>query len=64
MKPLTLTVNDTSVALGLGRTKIYQLLASRALTGIKVGRRRLITVESIQNLVETAATDNRPENVR
>ena len=64
MKPLTLTVNDTSVALGLGRTKIYQLLASRGLTGIKVGRRRLITVESIQNLVETAATDNRPENVR
>jgi excisionase family DNA binding protein len=64
MKPLTLTVTDTGRALGLGRTKIFELIAQRKLTGIKVGSRRLITLESIEKLVDVSVLNARTEKVR
>lgn len=57
MKPYALTIKDTQRALGLGRTTLYELLAAGRLRRLKVGRRTLVTVHSIELLVEQAAND-------
>lgn len=55
MEPLTVTVADATKILGIGRTTAYELLAARKLESITIGRRRLITTESIRRFVADAA---------
>ena len=50
MKPLLISIADGAQALGLGRTTVNQLIRSGELDTVKVGRRRLITVASIERL--------------
>lgn len=54
VEPITVTILQARRMLGLGATKIHELLASGALRRVKVGRRTLITVASIHSLVENA----------
>lgn len=54
MQPITVTINDTARALGLGRTSIYALIREGRLEAIKMGRRTLIKVESIHRLIASA----------
>jgi excisionase family DNA binding protein len=49
-KPVWATVKQTKELSGLGTTKIYELIATKKLRSIKVGRRRLIEYSSIENL--------------
>lgn len=51
MENITVSVNDAAKALSLGRSKIYELICSGDLKIVKIGRRTLITVTSIRNLV-------------
>jgi excisionase family DNA binding protein len=51
MNKITATVAEAREASGLGRTTIFALLASGELERVKVGRRTLITVASLQNLL-------------
>lgn len=53
MKPIALDIASARQALSLGRTKIYDLLKSGALVRVKIGRKTLITVASIEALVDT-----------
>ena len=41
-----LTIAEFSARYGVGRTRVYELMKSKALDGRKFGRRRLITLES------------------
>lgn len=50
---LTASVAQTMQATGLGRTKIDELMREGGLDRTKVGKRTLITVESIERLVGT-----------
>ena len=50
-----ISISEASAALGIGRTKLYQLLASGQLTSLQIGTRRLVKVESIQALLEGVA---------
>jgi len=50
MEPLTLSINDTAKALGIGRSTVYALIKSGALDVIKIGRRTLLTTDSIRRL--------------
>lgn len=43
-------VTDAARALGLGRSKIYELIAEGQLETITIGRRRLIRTESIRRV--------------
>lgn len=45
------SVKDAARTLGIGRTKLYELLADNELSSIRIGTRRLIHVESIERLV-------------
>lgn len=55
MDPITVTVEGAKKALGLGHTKIYELIGAGKLDTIKVGRRTLVKTDSIRALVDQAA---------
>ena len=50
MDPILISVAECQVALGVGRTTVYGLL-HRELQSTKIGRRRLIFVESVHAYV-------------
>lgn len=39
---------------GVGRTKLYEALGSGALRSLRIGRRRLITIEALRNWLAAA----------
>ena len=51
MDPVTVTIQNAVHILGLGRTTIYELIGQGKLKTIKIGRRRLITTDSIRALI-------------
>lgn len=53
-KPLLLSISDTAADLGIGRTKTYELIGRGELATVQIGSRRLITVASIEALIERA----------
>ncbi len=55
MEPITVTVEGAKKALGLGHTKIYELISKGQLQTVKIGRRTLIKTDSIRALVDQAA---------
>lgn len=52
MQPFTTSIAEAGRALSLGRTSIYALIDEGRLESIKIGRRRLIKVDSIRSLLE------------
>ena len=46
------SVPDAAKMLGIGRTKIYEMLAKGALASMQIGSRRLVKMDSIKALVE------------
>jgi excisionase family DNA binding protein len=54
--PLTKTIDDTCRMTGLGRTKIYELIAEGKLKATTVGRRRLVFYASIEALLRGQGT--------
>lgn len=52
MEPVTVTVEGAKRATGLGTTKLYELISEGRLKTVKIGRRTLVTVDSIKALVE------------
>jgi len=47
---LTCTVSQACAATGLGRTKLYELIAAGSLQSTMIGRRRLIDVRSLSRI--------------
>lgn len=47
---LLCSIPDAAKALGLGRSKLYELIAEQRLETVTIGRRRLVRVESIRTL--------------
>lgn len=50
--PLAISVREAAHRLGLGRTKIYDLVRSGELQSRTVGRRRLISMASVAAMLE------------
>lgn len=48
--PLTVTVKEALAIIGIGRTSFYELVAGGEITTVKIGRRRLVHVESLRRL--------------
>ncbi|MDT7534591.1 helix-turn-helix domain-containing protein [Sphingobium sp. SA2] len=53
MEVLAISINDTAKVLGIGRSSVYALLKSGKLDAIKIGRRTLLTTESIKRLAQS-----------
>ncbi len=58
MEQIATSVTEAARALGLGRTKTYELITSGALETLKVGRRTLVTTHSLRAFAQ--AVRNRP----
>jgi excisionase family DNA binding protein len=56
VEPLTVSVAGARNALGIGTTKIYELINEGQLKTVKLGRRTLIRTDSIYALVEKHAS--------
>jgi excisionase family DNA binding protein len=52
VQQLTLSIAETCSTLSLSRSSIYKLINEERLRTIKIGSRTLITMESIQALVD------------
>ncbi len=55
MEKIAVPVTEGFGSLGIGRTKGYELIEAGRLKTILIGRRRLILVSSIKDLVEELA---------
>ena len=56
-RPLALSIDDCCGLIGVRRTTLYKLVGEGKLRKIKVGRRSLITMDSIEALIRDAQTD-------
>jgi len=52
MEPLAISINDAAKVLGLGRTSIYAMIGDRRLQAFKLGRRTLVKMDSIRQLID------------
>lgn len=50
MDTLLCSILDAAKALGVGRSKLYELIADERLETVTIGRRRLVRVESVRAL--------------
>ena len=53
MEKLLLTPHEAAELLGIGRSKVYELMASGVLRSVKVGRCRRISRKEIDDFVES-----------
>jgi excisionase family DNA binding protein len=54
---LTCTVKDACAFSSIGKTKLYELINNGVLATSRVGRRRLVVVSSLREMLETAQTE-------
>lgn len=51
LEPICVTVNEAARMIGVGRTKLYELIASGEIQVIKLGKSTRITTASLHELV-------------
>lgn len=51
MQPLTVSIADAVVMTGLSQATLYRMIDRAELATIKIGRRRLVKIDSIKKLV-------------
>ena len=61
MQPICITAEEAANVLGIGRTFVYQLLASGRIESVKLGRRRLIPRDALDRLVAELREQQRDE---
>ena len=58
VEPICVRVNDAARMIGIGRTKLYELISSGELETVKIGRATRITTASLHKLVEECRASN------
>lgn len=54
--PACLSVEDTALQLGIGRTSVYALIKEGKLGSVKLGRRRVVPLQAITEMLQRMAT--------
>jgi excisionase family DNA binding protein len=49
---MTCTIEEACAVSGLGRSRLYELLADGRLEAVKIGKRRLIKIQSLKKLLD------------
>ena len=52
VEPICVRVNDAARMIGVGRTKLYQLISRGELETVKIGKATRVTTASLHRLVE------------
>ena len=55
MEKALLTAEEAAEMLSIGRSKVYELIASRALGSVKIGACRRVPVDAITSYLQTLA---------
>jgi excisionase family DNA binding protein len=61
---LLLTPEETAHALGIGRTKVYELMLTNALDSVKIGTLRRIPADAVVDFVRSLRVDRPQRNAR
>ena len=56
MEPLSVTVRDACKIVGIGPTKLYELIGAKRVETVRIGRRTLVTTASLRRLVDPRAS--------
>ena len=56
--PLLLSVPEVAKTLGLGRTKVYELIAAEGLPVVRFGRAVRVSIASLQQWIEQREKQN------
>lgn len=59
IEPLCVRVNDAARMIGVGRTKLYELISSGELETVKIGKATRITAASLHLFVRRAGSPAR-----
>ena len=51
VRPLTVSIKSAAAAIGVGRTRMYELLANGSISAVKCGRRVLIPISQLEGFV-------------
>ena len=51
VEPICVRVNDAARMIGVGRTKLYELISSGELETVKIGKATRVTIASLRDLV-------------
>ena len=62
MNKMLLSIEDALEATGVKRTTLYELMRSQQLESVKIGRRRLIPQQSLDEFVQRLRDENRGES--
>jgi excisionase family DNA binding protein len=52
LDPKLISIKETCIVLGVGRSTVYELIGQGALRSVKIGRRSLVPVEELTAYVE------------
>lgn len=55
--PVTISVEEAAMLLGIGRTVAYRLVLANDLRSVKIGRRRLVVRASIEEYIARLERD-------
>jgi excisionase family DNA binding protein len=55
--PRLLSIKQATYELGISRTSIYELIAANKLRTIKIGRRRFVAIEAINEFIAGLSVD-------
>jgi excisionase family DNA binding protein len=56
--PILHSIKSTAEILDIGRSSVYGLISAKKIKAVKIGRRTLITDQSIQHLVDELVAQN------
>jgi len=56
--PLAVAPGEAARLMGIGRTLVYEEIASTRLRSAKIGKRRLITIEAIKDWLKAREAEN------
>lgn len=56
IEPICVRINDAARMIGVGRTKLYELIATDELETVKIGKATRITIASLHELVRRRRT--------
>ena len=57
VEPICVRVNDAARMIGVGRTKLYELIANGEVETVKIGKATRVTTASLRGLVDRQRVD-------
>ena len=58
VEPICVRVNDAARMIGVGRTKLYELISRGELETVKIGKATRVTTASLRGLVDRQRVDS------